>query len=253
MAASGKPGWDDIAPPCLPGFVKVPYGDLHAVAAAITDRTCAVMLEPIQGEAGVVVPPGGYLKQLRVLTEQRGVLLVADEIQTGVCRTGPFLHCHSHDIVPDIVTLGKGLGGGVPVAALVSADHCASFELGDHGGTFAGNPLTAAAALAVMHTVCDVAFMQGVHQRGLHLLRTLQGLQQQSTCGIVQIRGAGLLVALRLQHSRAAEVDTECLRLGLLVNAPRPDVLRLMPQLRVSETEVELMRDLLRQGLETVH
>src|SRR2546428_9296712 len=141
MAASGKPGWDELFAPRVPGFRKVPLGDLDAVADAITPRTVAVMLEPIQGEAGVFVAADDYLRALRALTEERGVLLIADEIQTGIGRTGRFLGCQHAGIAPDIVTLGKGLAAGVPLAALVAAGRVSCFEYGDTGGPFTGHPV----------------------------------------------------------------------------------------------------------------
>src|SRR5690606_18993432 len=136
MAASGKPGWDALFPPMLPGFRKVPFGDVEAVARAIDPSVCAVMVEPIQGEAGVVMPPPGYLKALRELCDRTGTLLILDEIQTGVARTGAFLRCQAEGVCPDILTLGKGLGGGVPVAALLARGEACAFQRGDHGGTY---------------------------------------------------------------------------------------------------------------------
>src|SRR4029453_18187146 len=153
MAASGKPGWDDIFPPKVPGFRKVPLGDLAAVADPITPATVAVMLEPIQGEAGVFAAGDEYLRALSALTMERGILLILDEIQTGVGRTGRFFGYQHAGVAPDIITIGKGLGGGVPVGALVPPGRVSCFEHGDQGGTFNGSPLMAAVGCAVVETV----------------------------------------------------------------------------------------------------
>ena len=150
MAASGKPGWDAMFEPKVPGFRKVPFGDLQAVVQAVTPGTVAVMLEPIQGEAGVFVAGNDFLQDLRRVTRERGILLIADEIQTGIGRTGRLFGYEHAGIEPDIVTLGKGLGGGVPIAALVAAEHVSCFDYGDQGGTFGGNALMAAVGCAVV-------------------------------------------------------------------------------------------------------
>lgn len=242
VAASGKPGWENVFPPMLEGFDKVPFGDVEAVRAAITEHTAAVMIEPIQGEAGVVVPPAGYMAALRALTRERGVLLIHDEIQTGVGRTGVFLRGQSEDVTPDILTLGKGLGGGVPIGAVLAKGNAASFTRGDHGGTYTGNPLTASCALAVLNVVAEASFLKNVNALGSRLHECLLGLQRESPVGITNIRGAGLLWAFDLELALAERVKEHALELGLLVNAPRSNVIRLMPQLRVSEGELETMR-----------
>ena len=239
MAASGKPGWDELFAPRVPGFRKVPLGDLDAVADAITPRTVAVMLEPIQGEAGVFVAADDYLRALRALTEERGVLLIADEIQTGIGRTGRFLGCQHAGIAPDIVTLGKGLGGGVPLAALVAAGRVSCFEYGDQGGTFNGNPLMAAVGCAVVATVQQEEFLRGVVSNGAYLTHGLETLAGERGHG--EVRGRGLLQALELQGQDAKKVATAALDHGLLINAPRPDTLRFMPALTVSRDEIDQM------------
>jgi acetylornithine/N-succinyldiaminopimelate aminotransferase len=239
MSASGKPGWDALFEPKVPGFRKVPLGDLGAVAAAITERTVAVMLEPIQGESGVFVAPDDYLRALRSLTRERGILLILDEVQTGVGRTGHFLGCQPAGVTPDILTLGKGLGGGVPLAALVASTSVSCFEYGDQGGTFNGNPLMAAVGRAVVETVRQPAFLQAVVARGTHLAGRLRALAAERGHG--EVRGRGLLLALELKGRDAKKVATAALDHGLLINAPRPDTLRFMPALTVSETEIDEM------------
>jgi len=239
MAASGKPGWDALFAPKVPGFQKVPLGDLDAVASAITPSTAAVMLEPIQGEAGVVVAPDDYVRALRALTRERGILLILDEVQTGVGRTGRFLGCQHAGIAPDIVTLGKGLGGGVPLAALVAADSVSCFEYGDQGGTFNGNPLMAAVGRAVVETVKQPEFLQMVAANGTYLADRLRALADDRGHG--EVRGRGLLLALELKGQDSKKIAAAALDHGLLINAPRPDTLRFMPALTVSTDEIDEM------------
>ena len=239
MSASGKPGWDALFEPKVPGFRKVPLGDLGAVAAAITPRTVAVMLEPIQGESGVFVAPDDYLRALRSLTRERGLLLILDEVQTGVGRTGRFLGSQHAGIAPDIVTLGKGLGGGVPLAALVASAGASCFEHGDQGGTFNGNPLMAAVGRAVVETIRQPEFLQAVLANGSYLAHHLRALAAEHGHG--EVRGRGLLLALELKGRDAKKVATTALDHGLLINAPRPDTLRFMPALTVSEAEIDEM------------
>jgi len=239
MSASGKPGWDALFEPKVPGFRKVPLGDLDAVAAAINRRTVAVMLEPIQGEAGVFVAPDGYLRALRALTRKHGILMILDEIQTGIGRTGRVFGYQHAGIAPDIVTLGKGLGGGVPLAALVAAGSVSCFEYGDQGGTFNGNPLMAAVGCAVVATVTQAAFLQAVVANGAYLTARLGALAGELGHG--EVRGRGLLQALELKGRDAKKVAAAALDHGLLINAPRPDTLRFMPALTVSPDEIDEM------------
>jgi acetylornithine/N-succinyldiaminopimelate aminotransferase len=242
MAATGKPGWDTMFPPAIEGFVKVPFGDAHAVEARLGPSTAAILVEPIQGEGGVVMPPDGYLRDLRALADAHGVLFMADEVQTGMGRTGK-LFAHQHDgVLPDVVTLGKGLGGGVPLAALLASERAACFEPGEQGGTFVGNPLMAAAGLAVLAAITAPGFLEHVVATGARLSA---GLRALGDAGIVEVRGRGLLWAARLDAPRAEAVRDAAFELGLLVNAVRPDTLRFMPPLNVSDGELDAMLTLL--------
>ncbi len=243
MSASGKPAFAPLFEPKVPGFVKVPLNDVDALAAAITDRTAAVMLEPIQGEAGVSPATDEYLRAVRALTRERGVLLILDEIQTGIGRTGRFLAFEHVGAVPDILTLGKGLGGGVPLAALVASAAASCFEPGDQGGTFNGNPLMAAVGCAVVETVRQPAFLTGVRETGDYLAERLRALS--ADLGHGEVRGRGLLLALALRRGDAQKVVDAALERGLLINAPRPDSLRFMPALTVSREEIDQMLALL--------
>ncbi len=243
MAASGKPGWERLFEPKVPGFVKVPLNDLTAVEAAVTPRTAAVMLEPIQGEAGVFEASHSFLRGLGALTRERGILLILDEIQTGVGRTGTLFGFEQAGTRPDIMTLGKGLGGGVPLAALLAHRDACCFAHGDQGGTFNGNPLMAAAGVAVMEEVSKPGFLARVTEAGAHLARCLQGLAQRHGCGTV--RGKGLLRALDLKRDIAARVVDLARERGLLINGPRPDTLRFMPSLTVTDEEIDRMSTIL--------
>jgi acetylornithine/N-succinyldiaminopimelate aminotransferase len=236
MAASGKPGWEQLFPPYPAGFVKVPFGDLHALEKAIDPACVALMVEPIQGEAGAVVPPAGYLKGLRELADRHDLLLILDEVQTGVGRTGHFLAAEHEAIRADITTLGKGLGAGLPISATLCNDRAACFELGDNGSTHGGNPLLAHVALAMCRLVSEPPFLEGVRRRG-HELE--QGLRQLAArWGRVAWRGLGLLQALVFDDPIATELSHAASERGLLLNAARPNVLRFMPQLRISEAEI---------------
>jgi acetylornithine/N-succinyldiaminopimelate aminotransferase len=247
MAASGKPGWDAMFPPRMPGFVKVPFGDSAAVKSVIGSGTVAILVEPIQGEGGVVVPPASYLRALREIANDAGILLMLDEVQTGVGRTGTLFAHQSDGVIPDVMTLGKGLGGGVPLAALVTTEAASCFEPGEQGGTFNGNPLATAVGLAVLRAVCRPEFLENVRNQGQAL--TL-GLEKLGTShGIVEVRGRGLLVAARLDAPQAERVRDAAFELGLLLNAVRPDTLRFMPALNVTGDEVRAMLELLARAM----
>lgn len=238
MSASGKPQWAQLFEPKVPGFIKVPLNDLDAVKRAIDGQTVAVMLEPIQGEAGVFPATESFLKGLRALTQAEGLLLIFDEIQTGIGRTGKLFAYEWSGVEPDIMTLGKGLGGGVPISALVAKEAVCCFEPGDQGGTFNGNPLVVAAALSVLQTLVAPGFLEGVRQIGDHLAQRLQELSTKH--GLGEVRGAGMLRAVRLREGLSGAKVVEAARdRGLLINAPREDSLRFMPALNVSRDDVD--------------
>jgi acetylornithine/N-succinyldiaminopimelate aminotransferase len=248
MSASGKKAWEGLFEPKVPGFVKVKLGDLGAVEAAITKRTAAVMLEPIQGEAGVFEAGLPFLQGLRALTRERGILLILDEIQTGMGRTGTFFGFEQAGTAPDVMTLGKGLGGGVPLAALLAHRDVACFDHGDQGGTFNGNPLMAAAGVAVMEEIGKPGFLARVSEAGARLEERLAWLAQKHGGG--EVRGQGLLRALGLKRDIAAEAVEMARARGLLINGPRPDTLRFMPALTVSDEEIDQMSIILDTVLE---
>jgi acetylornithine/N-succinyldiaminopimelate aminotransferase len=239
MAASGKPAWAALFEPKVSGFPKVPLGDLDAVKRAITPQTVGVMLEPIQGEAGVYPAGDDFLRGLRALTRDEGLLLILDEIQTGIGRTGRFFGFEHAGVAPDILTLGKGLGGGAPLAALVAAEPVCCFEYGDQGGTFNGSPLMAAIGSAVVETVRRPEFLADVTASGAYLADRLRALS--AALGHGEVRGRGLLLALELRGLDAGKVARSAMDRGLLINAPRPDTLRFMPALNVSREEIDRM------------
>jgi len=238
MSASGKTGWDQLFEPKVPGFTKVPYGDIEAVRAHLTPQTVGIMLELVQGEGGVVPADPAFVTALRELATQHHTLLMVDEVQTGIARTGDLFAYQHHGIVPDILTLGKGLGGGVPVAALLATQAASVFEFGDQGGTYNGNPLMLAVVAAVLEAVTAPGFLAHVHAQSARLQSLI--MAHADRWGVRMVRGRGLLLAMVLTHDRAPELVSLALKQGLLVNAPRPNVIRLMPSLRVSDDELAL-------------
>ncbi len=246
MSASGKKAFEPLFEPKVPGFPKARLNDLASVQRLISDKTIAVMLEPIQGEAGVLPATDQFLRELRDLTTAHGLLLIVDEIQTGMGRTGKLFHYEHAGIEPDIMTLGKGIGGGVPLAALLATESASCFEHGDQGGTFNGNPLMCAAGLAVLQQVSDPEFLKSAANAGLYLEGELQRLSARH--GLGEVRGRGLLLALDLKHPIAASIVARAFADGLLLNAPRPDALRFMPALNVTREEIGGMID----GLEAI-
>jgi acetylornithine/N-succinyldiaminopimelate aminotransferase len=242
MSASGKAGWDQLFEPKVPGFPKARLNDLESVHACIGPKTVAVMLEPIQGEAGVVPATVEFLLALRTLCDERGLLLILDEVQTGMGRTGKLFAFQHAGVVPDIMTLGKGLGGGVPLAALLAKEEVACFAHGDQGGTYCGNPLMAAVGCAVLDAVSQPAFLSGVIERGSHLRQHLQQLVVRHR--LIGDRGTGLLRALDLGRPVAPAVVDAARAMqpeGLLLNAPRAHLLRFMPALNVGFDEIDQM------------
>jgi acetylornithine aminotransferase len=237
LALTGQPSKQAPFAP-LPGDVShVPYGDVDALAAAVGDDTAAVFLEPIMGESGIVVPPDGYLAAARDITTRHGALLVLDEVQTGMGRTGTFF-AHQHDgITPDVVTLAKGLGGGLPIGACLAIGPAAQLLTpGLHGSTFGGNPICAAAALAVLRVLAaeDLVRRAGVLGKTLH--QSIESLHHPS---IDHVRGRGLLCGIALTSPTAKEVEAAARAAGFLVNAATPDVVRLAPALIITEHQLD--------------
>jgi acetylornithine/N-succinyldiaminopimelate aminotransferase len=250
MSASGKPQFKNLYEPKVPGFFHVPVNDIAAVERAIGPNTAAVMLEPIQGESGIVPFTDSFLRDLRELTNHRGLLLVLDEIQTGIGRTGRmFCFEHAH-IRPDILTVGKGVGGGVPLAAVLAREEICLFEPGEQGGTFNGNPLMTAVGCAVVGEISRPEFLARVSENGEYLAGRL--IQLSGEFGLGEVRGKGLLLALELGRPIASEVAKRALAGGLLINAPKPSVLRFMPALNVSRDEIDEMLRILRQMIQHV-
>ncbi|WP_432191789.1 acetylornithine transaminase [Streptomyces sp. bgisy027] len=240
LALTGQPAKQDPFLP-LPGDVThVPYGDAQALAAAVTEETALVIIEPIQGENGVVVPPAGYLKAARAITAATGALLVLDEVQTGTGRTGHwFAYQASEGVLPDVVTLAKQLGGGLPLGATVAFGRAAELlQPGHHGTTFGGNPVACAAGLAVLDTIANEGLLENVKQQSEKLRDGIDALDHRL---IDYVRGAGLLLGIVLTEPLAAKVQQVAQDAGFLVNAPAPDVVRLMPPLNLGDDEVEAL------------
>jgi acetylornithine/N-succinyldiaminopimelate aminotransferase len=239
LALTGQPSKADPFRP-LPGEVEhIPFGDLAALEAAVSDRTAMVILEPIQGENGVVVPPAGYLAGAREICTRNGALLVLDEVQTGIGRTGHWFHHQSEGIEPDVITLAKGLGGGLPIGACVAFGPAADlFTPGMHGTTFGGNPVACAAGLAVIRTIAGEGLLDHVKRVGEQLRRGIEGLRHPLVNGV---RGAGLLLGIVLNQPEAARLAAALKDAGFLVNAAQPDVIRLAPPLIVSAEQADAL------------
>jgi len=224
--------------PLPEGFRYAAFNDIAALQAALSPRTIAIMLEPVQGEGGIVVPPPTYLQRVRELCDRHDLLLILDEVQTGIGRTGPLFAYEQSGITPDIMTLAKGLGSGAPVAAMLSTERVAkAFSLGTHGTTFGGNALTCAAGYAVVRAVLDEGLLQRCVERGAYLQERLRELQSKHG-HIRAVRGAGLLIGVELDGPGAAAVDA-CRERGLIINCTAEKVLRLCPPLIVSRAEID--------------
>ncbi len=251
VTATGNPKYMDPFGPLPPGFVYVPYNDIDALRGAINEKTCAIMLEPVQGEGGVNVPDPEYLPAVRKLCDDENILLMLDEIQTGMGRTGTMFGFQRYDFTPDIMTLAKGLGGGIPVAVIVANEKASVFEPGDHGTTFGGQPFATAVALAVAQTLVDEGIPQQAAEKGDHLQRRLRALEDTHP-EVEGVRGQGLLVAVAFKNDIAAEVAAAARDLGLLCNNVRPNAIRLMPPLTVSEAEIDRAVEILGEALTIV-
>jgi len=235
LALTGQPAKADPFRPLPPAVTHVDYGDVAALAAAVTDETAMVILEPIQGEYGVIVPPPGYLAAARDITAKHGALLALDEVQTGIGRTGHWYAHQAEGVEPDIVTLAKGLGGGLPIGACLAFGPAAELLTpGSHGSTFGGNPVSCAAGLAVLRTIARDGLLDHVKRVGERLRDGLSGLSK-----IVDVRGAGLLLGVVLDGPIAADLADRLRARGFLTGAVRPDVLRLAPPLILSAEQAD--------------
>lgn len=243
-AASGQPAMHESYVPLPVGFINVANNDIEAIKAVTTAKTCAVMLEPLQGEGGVNVADDDYLKKVREWCNEKGILLILDEVQTGICRLGPLFGYQLYGIEPDIISLAKGLGGGMPIGAVLAKEPAAVFVPGDHNSTFGGNPVTSAAACAVLKYIIDNDFPARVTRVGRYLVDKLAGLKDKYPF-ITEVRGRGLLVAFELKKDIAQDILMACLHKGLLVNRVRPNAVRLVPPLIITREEIDRAVDTL--------
>jgi acetylornithine/N-succinyldiaminopimelate aminotransferase len=237
-AATGQTKFQEPYEPLPNGFTNVEYNDVEAIKAATTARTCGVMLEPIQGEGGVNLPHDSYLREVESWCREKSILFILDEVQTGIGRTGTLFAYEQYDVEPDIMTLAKGLGSGVPIGALLAKESVSLFSPGEHGSTFGGNPLVCAAAYATVKYIIDNGIVGEVKQVGRYCLTKLENLKQQFDF-ITDVRGRGLLIALEFTDEIAGDVVMACLNKGLLVNKVKPNAIRLMPPLIITENEVD--------------
>lgn len=238
VAATGKPAYQEPYTPLPEGFVNVPWDDVEAIKRATRADTVAVLLEPIQGEAGVKVPHPDYLKAVRAWCDEQGLLLILDEIQTGVGRCGTLWGYELFGVEPDVMTLAKGLGGGVPIGAVMAKESASVFQPGDHGSTFGGNPLACAVGAAVFREVLERNLPAQAERLGQYFQQRLGELRARRP-EIVEIRGHGLLLALEFDRELAASVLEASVERGLLLNSPTPTSLRFMPPLIITEAEID--------------
>jgi len=250
-AASGQSKMHEPYIPLPVGFVNVVNNDIEAIKASTTDKTCAVMLEPIQAEGGVNVADDDYLKKVRDWCDQKGILLILDEVQTGIGRLGTLFGYQLYGIEPDIMTLAKGLGGGMPVGALLAKEKAAVFTLGDHNATFGGNPVTSAAAYATLKFIIDHDIAGNASRVGQYLIAGLEGLKQKFQI-ITDVRGRGLLVAMEFNSDIAQSLLTACFEGGLLVNRLKPNAIRFIPPLIIGKGEVDEALDILDKALSSI-
>jgi len=235
LSLTGQPSKREPFLPLVKGVKHVPYGDIEAMRKAVTKKTAMVIIEPIMGEAGVIVPPADYLQELRALCDARGALLVIDAVQTGMGRTGDWFGYEYSGITPDVITLAKGLGGGLPLGAMIALGKAADlFQPGDHGSTFGGNPVTTAAGLAAIKFIESQKLLKKVEKQGANLMQELALIP-----GVAEVRGAGLLLGIELENLKSSDVASALQKEGVLVNAANPTTIRLAPALIVTDAQIK--------------
>jgi acetylornithine/N-succinyldiaminopimelate aminotransferase len=250
-AASGQPKMQEPYVPLPVGFINVANNDIEAIKSATTNKTCAVMLEPVQGEGGVNIPDDVYLKKVREWCDQKGILLILDEVQTGIGRLGTLFGYELYGIEPDIMALAKGLGSGIPIGAVLAKERAAVFVPGDHNSTFGGNPVTSATAYATLKYVIENDIPGNARRVGQYLLDGLKKLKEKYHF-VTDVRGRGLLVAMQFNADIAQSVLMACLARGLLVNRVKPNAIRLVPPLIIGNKEVDKALDILDESLSSV-
>jgi acetylornithine/N-succinyldiaminopimelate aminotransferase len=238
LAATGQPHYQAAFTPLLPGFVHVDYNDVEAIMSATNDRTAAVMLEPVQGEGGVNIPDDDYLKRVRAWCDQQGLLLILDEVQTGMGRLGSLFGYQEYGVEPDVMTLAKGLGYGVPIGAFLSKEYCMALVPGDHGSTFGGNALTTAASYAGTKFLIDNDIPAHARAMGSHLLARLNELKNRFSF-VSDVRGKGLLAAVEFESDISGRVLSQANQAGVLLNGVKPNAIRLMPPLTITREEID--------------
>jgi acetylornithine/N-succinyldiaminopimelate aminotransferase len=250
-AATAQAALQQPYPPLPTGFVNVQFNDIEAIKSATTERTCAVMIEPIQGEGGVNLPDDGYLPAIRQWCDQKGILLILDEIQTGIGRTGTLFAYEQYGVEPDIMTLAKGLASGVPIGAILAKEKASVFVPGEHGSTFGGNPLACAAGYATVKFVIDNNIAGRAKETGEYLIGKLEKMKPMFPA-ITDVRGRGLLVAVEFNDDIAQTLVMTCLERGLLVNKLKPNAIRFIPPLIIGRKEVNEALDILNEALASV-
>lgn len=251
VAATGQRKFQEPYSPVPEGFIHVDYDNIEAIMSATTDKVCAVMLEPIQGEGGVNVPDNDYFRKVRSWCDEKGLLLILDEVQTGLGRTGTLWGYQQIGAEPDVMTLAKGLGSGVPIGAIMATNRASVFKPGDHGSTFGGNPLACAAAYAAVNYIIEHEIPARTARVGRYLMNRLDAFRSRYDF-VTEVRGRGLLVALQFNRSISDQMVESCLKQGLLLNPVKPDAIRFMPPLIITEAEVDEAIEILDKALSEV-
>jgi acetylornithine/N-succinyldiaminopimelate aminotransferase len=250
MSATGKKKWEGLFEPKVSGFKHVPLNDIDALINAINPNTCAIMLEPIQGEGGVFEVEENYIKSVREICDEQGILLIFDEVQTGIGRTGTLFAYEHYGIEPDVMTLAKGIGGGFPLSALLTKEKFNIFEAGEQGGTYSGQPLAMAVGMAVMKEIIEKDIAANAQSKGNYIVKKLNELKNEFS--LKDIRGKGLLLAIDLPVAKGSKITSECFKEGLIINSPQPSTIRLIPPLIVTEKEIDDMLQILSSVLKRV-
>jgi acetylornithine/N-succinyldiaminopimelate aminotransferase len=250
VTATGQERFQIGFAPLPAGFRYVPYNDVAALEEAVTEQTCGIMVEPILGEGGVVIPAPGYLKEIRRICDEKGLLMIVDEVQTGMGRTGTLFACEQEGIEPDMITLAKALGNGLPIGALLASNRIAeAFVPGSHGSTFGGNPLATAAGIAALETILHEGILDNCREVGKYFLARLGELKEKNA-RIREVRGRGLIIAVELTVP-GADFVLKCMERGLLINCTNANVLRFVPPLILTKTDVEKALAILEEVLMT--
>lgn len=243
MSATGKDHWQDLFDPKPKGFIHVPFNDIESIKKTLNDDTVAIMLEPIQGEGGVNPATEEYIKELREICNENDILLIFDEVQTGFGRTGTLFCYQQYNVVPDIMTLAKGIGGGFPLSAILVKEELNIFEPGEQGGTYGGQQLAMSVGISVLNEFLNNDILDNVNSMNKYIIEKIYSIKDEFH--LTNIRGKGLLIGFDIPENNAHEIVAKCLDKGLIINSPKPNTIRLMPPLIVNKDDIDIMISIL--------